>query len=194
MLSLVYFVISQTRELLPIDGQVTTASECTIVHSGVLAENGCSNVLSSGVSGVAVACGNERALQASMRQEKIAVRESLITLVVIVTSYLCCNFCFVLLTILEYNAHPLVVDVETGHQTVAQIIIADTITFLYMFCSSVRICMYAACNHHMRDALHAGARHLTTHLCDNRDTAGERASMMQEALHESDTLLVHSDR
>ena len=125
-----------------------------------------------------------------MQQEKIAVRESLITLVVIVTSYLCCNFCFVLLTILEYNAHPLVIDPETGYQTPTQIVISDTITFLYMLCSSVRIYMYAACNHHVRNALHDGVQHIATRLCNcNRTTS--RANITQEARHESDTLLVH---
>lgn len=107
------------------------AEALTLYEAGNSAYNGPIRKMSTSVANDVEEKTIQSAIRAAIHGEKL-VRESLITLVVIVSSYLSCNLCYVLLTILEYNAHPLVVDPDTGAQTPTQIAIADTITFMFM--------------------------------------------------------------
>ena len=56
---------------------------------------------------------------------------------------------YVVMTLLEYYEHRWVMN-DDGVFTAFQLIASDTITFLFMLCSSLRLAVYMACNHETR--------------------------------------------
>jgi hypothetical protein len=86
------------------------------------------------------------------KDKRVKIRNAIYTMVVIVTSYLVCNTLHLILNILErMNALILQHATDERRSSTFYIIFSDTVSFLYMFSSAIRVGIYVKCNPQVRD-------------------------------------------
>uniref|UniRef100_A0A914W8Q8 G-protein coupled receptors family 1 profile domain-containing protein n=1 Tax=Plectus sambesii TaxID=2011161 RepID=A0A914W8Q8_9BILA len=86
------------------------------------------------------------------KDRRVKVRNAIYTMVAIVSTYLVCNTLHLILNVLErMNAIILQHETDARRSSTFYIIFSDTVSFLYMFSSAIRVGIYAKCNPQVRD-------------------------------------------
>ncbi|VDM51653.1 unnamed protein product [Angiostrongylus costaricensis] len=83
----------------------------------------------------------------SMKKVSASVRCAIMTMVAIVASYLISNTLHLILTVMERSDHPLLHDTEDPLlSSTFHTFFSDSVSFVYMFTSAIRILIYFFCN------------------------------------------------
>ncbi|CAJ0590977.1 unnamed protein product [Cylicocyclus nassatus] len=84
-----------------------------------------------------------------------SVRSAIMTMVAIVATYLISNTLHLILTVMERSDHPLLFDTEDPQMSSAfHTFFSDSVSFVYMFTSAIRLVIYYICNPVIRRDVH----------------------------------------
>ncbi|KAL6741046.1 hypothetical protein Aduo_014342 [Ancylostoma duodenale] len=113
--------------------------------------------------------GNNEVISMSIRPVKsvtASVRSAIMTMVAIVASYLISNTLHLILTVMERSDHPLLRDPEDPLlSSTFHTFFSDSVSFVYMFTSAIRLLIYFGCNPVIRaDILNFFRKNNAVHL------------------------------